>query len=82
LRRRRGTNDQNGSGQFILPSGGTWVYASTQDHELLFAIPKIKIDLMMKALADTHAVGFRYPYPDGCASPSEPAAFSEIPPKA
>ncbi|MDD3248751.1 MAG: DUF169 domain-containing protein [Smithellaceae bacterium] len=47
--------------QFILPSGGTRVYASTQDGELIFTIPKSKIDLMMKALADTHAMGFRYP---------------------
>jgi len=47
--------------QFILPSGGTRVYASTQDDELIFTIPKSKIDLMMKALQDTHAIGFRYP---------------------
>ena len=47
--------------QFILPSGGNRVFASTQDDELIFTIPKSKIDLMMKALADTHAIGFRYP---------------------
>lgn len=47
--------------QFILPSGGNRVYASTQDDELIFTIPKSKIDLMLKALADTHAIGFRYP---------------------
>jgi len=47
--------------QFILPSGGTRVFASTQDHEVIFTIPRSKIDLMMKALGDTHAAGFRYP---------------------
>ena len=47
--------------QFILPSGGSRVYASIQDDELIFTIPKSKIDLMMKALADTHTLGFRYP---------------------
>lgn len=47
--------------QFILPSGGNRVFASTQDHELIFTIPKGKIDTMMKALADTHTAGFRYP---------------------
>lgn len=47
--------------QFILPSGGNRVFASTQDDELIFTIPKNKIELMMKALADTHAAGFRYP---------------------
>ena len=47
--------------QFILPSGGNRIFASTQDHELIFTIPKSKIDTMMKALADTHTAGFRYP---------------------
>ena len=46
---------------FILPSGGTRNFATTQDDELIFTIPKSKIDLMMKALADTHVAGFRYP---------------------
>jgi len=68
--------------QFILPSGGTRVYASTQDHELLFAIPKSKIDLMMKALADTHAVGFRYPILTDVRHRPNLPPFLEIPPKA
>ncbi|OGW48132.1 MAG: hypothetical protein A2Y66_02640 [Nitrospirae bacterium RBG_13_41_22] len=47
--------------QFILPSGGDRVFGSTQDYELIFTIPKSKIELMMKALEDTHKAGFRYP---------------------
>jgi uncharacterized protein (DUF169 family) len=47
--------------QFILPSGGDRVFGSTQDHEVIFTIPKSKIELMMKALEDTHKAGFRYP---------------------
>jgi len=47
--------------QFILPSGGDRVFGSTQDHEVIFTIPKSKIDLMIKALEDTHKAGFRYP---------------------
>lgn len=47
--------------QFILPSGGTRVFASTQDDELIFTIPESKIGVMMKALEETHKAGFRYP---------------------
>jgi len=47
--------------QFILPSGGDRVFGSTQDHEVIFTIPKSKLELMMKALEDTHKAGFRYP---------------------
>lgn len=47
--------------QFILPSGGDRVFGSTQDHEVIFTIPKSKIESMMKALEDTHKIGFRYP---------------------
>jgi uncharacterized protein (DUF169 family) len=47
--------------QFILPSGGDRVFGSTQDHEVIFTIPRSKIEIMMKALEDTHKAGFRYP---------------------
>ncbi|MBN1615190.1 MAG: DUF169 domain-containing protein [Deltaproteobacteria bacterium] len=47
--------------QLILPSGGDRVFGSTQDHEVIFTIPKSKIAPMMKALEDTHKAGFRYP---------------------
>lgn len=52
---------KTGMNQFILPSGGNRNFAATQDDELIFTIPKSKLDLMMKALADTHVAGFRYP---------------------
>jgi uncharacterized protein (DUF169 family) len=47
--------------QFILPSGGDRVFASTQDHEVIFAMPWSKAEAVMEALAGTHKAGFRYP---------------------
>lgn len=47
--------------QFILPSGGDRVFGSTQDHELIFAMPQGKVEAVMKGLEETHKAGFRYP---------------------
>jgi uncharacterized protein (DUF169 family) len=47
--------------QFILPSGGDRIFGSTQDHELIFAIPGSKIEAVVDGLANTHKIGFRYP---------------------
>ncbi|MDY6893203.1 MAG: DUF169 domain-containing protein [Chloroflexota bacterium] len=48
--------------QFILPSGGDRVFGGTQDHEVIFTIPIDKVDVVLKALEDTHKAGFsRYP---------------------
>jgi len=47
--------------QFILPSGGDRVFGSTQDHEVIFAMPRSKIEKVMKGLEETHKAGFRYP---------------------
>jgi len=47
--------------QFILPSGGDRVFGSTQDHEVIFAMPKSKIEPVANALEETHKAGFRYP---------------------
>lgn len=71
-------NDLN---QFILPSGGNRVFASTQDHELIFTIPKSKIDLMMKALVSTHAAGFRYPVLTDLRHRPNLPSFLEVPKK-
>ncbi len=65
--------------QFILPSGGDRVFGSTQDHEVIFTIPKSKVDLMMKALGDTHADGFRYPVLTDVRHRPNLAPFLEIP---
>jgi uncharacterized protein (DUF169 family) len=47
--------------QTILPSGGDRVWGSTQDHEIIFAMPWSKVEAVMKGLAKTHEAGFRYP---------------------
>jgi len=65
--------------QFILPSGGDRVFGSTQDHEVIFTIPKSKIELMMKALEDTHKAGFRYPVLTDVRHRPNLAPFLEIP---
>ncbi|MCK9276259.1 MAG: DUF169 domain-containing protein [Syntrophales bacterium] len=65
--------------QFILPSGGDRVFGSTQDHEVIFTIPKSKVELMMKALGDTHAAGFRYPVLTDVRHRPNLAPFLEIP---
>ena len=47
--------------QFILPSGGDRVFGSTQDHEVIFTMPRSKVEAVLKGLEDTHKAGFRYP---------------------
>jgi len=47
--------------QFILPSGGDRVFGSTHDHEVIFTMPRSKIEAVIKGLEDTHNAGFRYP---------------------
>ena len=47
--------------QFIMPSGGDRVFGGTQDHEVIFTIPRSKIEAVLKGLEDTHRAGFRYP---------------------
>ena len=51
----------SGECQFILPSGGDRVFGSTQDHEVIFTIPKAMVDAVLKGLESTHKAGFRYP---------------------
>ena len=47
--------------QFILPSGGDRVFGGTQDHEVIFTMPRSKVEAVLKGLGDTHQAGFRYP---------------------
>lgn len=47
--------------QFILPSGGDRVWGSTQDHEVIFTMPKSKFEVVTQGLENTHKMGFRYP---------------------
>ena len=50
-----------GECQFVLPSGGDRIFGSTQDHEVIFAVPGDKLDAVMNGLEGTHKMGFRYP---------------------
>ena len=56
-----GSTAKKGECQFILPSGGDRIFGSTQDHEVIFAIPGNKLDAVMNGLEGTHKMGFRYP---------------------
>ena len=47
--------------QSILPSGGDRVFGGTQDHEVIFTMPRSKVEAILKGLEDTHKAGFRYP---------------------
>ncbi len=47
--------------QFILPSGGDRVFGGTQDFEVIFTMPRDKVEAVLKGLEDTHKAGFRYP---------------------
>ena len=47
--------------QFIMPSGGDRVFGGTQDNEVIFAMPRSKVEAVLKGLEDTHKAGFRYP---------------------
>ena len=47
--------------QFILPSGGDRIFGGTQDDELIFTIPRSKVEGIMNGLEETHKAGFRYP---------------------
>ena len=49
--------------QFMLPGMGERMYASTQDHEMAFAVPKEKVEEFMEGLRGTHKGGLRYPIP-------------------
>jgi len=47
--------------QVILPSGGDRIFGGTQDHEMIFTMPRSKVEGVLKGLEDTHKTGFRYP---------------------
>lgn len=68
-----------GECRFILPSGGDRVYGSTQDNEVLFAIPGASVEAVAKGLEDTHNMGFRYPVLTDMRHRPALAPFLEIP---
>ncbi|MBA7674612.1 hypothetical protein ES703_82832 [subsurface metagenome] len=68
--------------QFIMPSGGDRAMGGAQDHEVIFTMPKSKVEAVLKGLEDTHKAGFRYPIvTDLRHSPTLPS-FLQIPKEA
>ena len=65
--------------QFILPSGEDRIFGSTQDHEVIFTMPKSKFQAVIEGLANTHKVGFRYPVLTDLRHRPALAPFLEIP---
>ncbi len=47
--------------QVILPCSGDRIFGQTQDHEMAFTIPYIKIEEILEGLRGTHKGGIRYP---------------------
>ncbi len=54
---------KTGECQFTVPGMGERMYASAQDDEMAFMIPKVKIEEFMEGLRGTQAGGIRYPIP-------------------
>jgi len=72
----------SGECQFILPSGGDRIFGSTQDHEVIFTIPKSKVEAVVGGLENTHKIGFRYPVINDIRHRPNLPPFMEIPKKA
>lgn len=65
--------------QSILPSGGDRVFGSTQDHEVIFAMPKSKVEEAIEGLENTHKAGFRYPVVSDIRHRPNLPPFLEVP---
>ena len=55
------TAKDDATARLILPGGGDRVFGTTQDFEMIFALPWGKVEGTMKGLETTHQRGFRYP---------------------
>jgi uncharacterized protein (DUF169 family) len=55
------TTKDGPNSRLILPSGGDRVFGTTQDFEMIFALPWSMVEGAMKGLETTHQLGFRYP---------------------
>jgi len=47
----------------VVPGNGDRVWAATQDHEIVYAMPASHLEVLVKGLAKTHEKGIRYPIP-------------------
>jgi len=65
--------------QFIVVGAGDRAFAQTQDHEVSFAIPISKAEMLVEGLEATHKAGLRYPTPSFLKFQVEvPQSFSEL----
>jgi len=64
--------------QFILLGNGDRVWGGAEDYEVMFSIPKNKIETIIEGLEVTHKAGLRYPIPKYMNyKPSFQMAFKE-----
>jgi len=47
----------------VVPGNGDRVWAATQDHEMVYALPALHLEALVQGLAKTHEKGIRYPIP-------------------
>jgi len=47
----------------VVPGNGDRVWAATQDHEMVYALPATHLKALVQGLSKTHAKGIRYPIP-------------------
>jgi uncharacterized protein (DUF169 family) len=47
----------------VVPGNGDRVWAATQDHEMMYALPASHLETMVRGLSKTHEKGIRYPIP-------------------
>jgi uncharacterized protein (DUF169 family) len=51
------------SPKVVVPGNGDRVWATAQDHEMVYAIPSFSLNDLVEGLAKTHERGIRYPIP-------------------
>ncbi len=65
--------------QMVIPGNGERIFAHTEDGELVFAIPRSKIHLILEGLRLSHEGGQRYPIPSYVRyEPEIPAEYMEL----
>ena len=47
----------------VVPGNGDRVWAATQDHEMVYALPASHLETLVQGLSKTHEKGIRYPIP-------------------
>jgi uncharacterized protein (DUF169 family) len=47
----------------VVPGNGDRVWAATQDHEMVYALPASHLETLIQGLSKTHEKGIRYPIP-------------------